>query len=116
MTRKGAQPGNTNAIKHGFYSHRFTPGELESLDPCISSGLSDEIALLKVLVRRLFEYADNPEDTDTICKTMATLSNSLTCLAGLVRTQKLLGGTENNQIMSALSEALKAVQDEIKAQ
>jgi hypothetical protein len=116
MPRRGAQPGNINALKHGFYSTHFTRGEIESLDPSISAGLLDEIALLKVLVRRLFDYAEDPTSLDSMCKTMSTLSDSLTCLSGLCRTQKLLGGTENNQIMNALSEALKAVQDEIKSQ
>ena len=29
--RRGAQPGNTNALRHGFYSQRFSPRNLQSL-------------------------------------------------------------------------------------
>ena len=29
--RRGAQPGNTNALRHGFYSQRFNPQRLQSL-------------------------------------------------------------------------------------
>ena len=29
--RRGAQPGNTNALRHGLYSQRFNPRNLQSL-------------------------------------------------------------------------------------
>jgi hypothetical protein len=56
--KRGAQPGNTNALKHGFYSHRFNNLEISDLNTALSDGLTDEIALLRVIIRRVFEYAD----------------------------------------------------------
>ena len=44
--KRGGQPCNTNALKHGFYSHRFNNLELADLGTALSDGLTDEIALL----------------------------------------------------------------------
>ena len=30
--KRGAQPGNTNALKHGFYARAYRSGELNDLD------------------------------------------------------------------------------------
>jgi hypothetical protein len=55
--RPGGQPGNRNALKHGFYSKLFKPGELDDLNAVLADGLTDEIAMLRVVVRRLFALA-----------------------------------------------------------
>ncbi len=42
MVKRGAQPGNLNALKNGFYSRQFR--ELENADLSqVSEGLKDEI-------------------------------------------------------------------------
>ena len=63
-TRKkpGAPEGNWNAFKHGFYSKRFRPLELSDLDTALGDGLEDEIALLRVIIRRVFECANDEEN------------------------------------------------------
>jgi hypothetical protein len=40
---RGAQPGNTNALKHGFYSKRFSQLELTDLETALGDGLGDEV-------------------------------------------------------------------------
>ena len=87
--KRGAQPNNTNALKHGFYSHRFNNLELTDLDTTLSEGLTDEIALLRVIIRRVFEYADSAaQDLDTWSHALNTLGAASTRLAGLLRTQQ----------------------------
>jgi hypothetical protein len=51
---KGAQPGNTNALKHGFYSRFFKEGEVTDLSS-LAPDLTDEIAMLRVITRRLLD-------------------------------------------------------------
>jgi hypothetical protein len=47
--RRGGQPGNLNACKHGFYSSEMTPSELcEFWRILISSGTDRAIAALRV--------------------------------------------------------------------
>jgi hypothetical protein len=111
--KAGAQPGNFNALKHGFYSQRFSPLELRDLDIALTDGLDDEIALLRVTIRRVFDLASaEGENYDIWFKALATLGLASTRLAGLVRTQKLIKG-DTSSVASALSQALGEVCDEL---
>jgi hypothetical protein len=58
----GAQPGNTNALRHGFYSRRFCRAEKDDLQRNLLNNLDDEIALLRVAIRRVFDEADTRKD------------------------------------------------------
>jgi len=110
---RGAQPGNTNALKHGFYSRRFNPLEVDDLDAALHEGVEDEIALLRVTIRRVFDLAsEEGEDTETWFKALSTLGLASTRLAGLVRTQKIIQG-DSSSVASALSQALGEVCDEL---
>lgn len=107
--KPGAQPGNTNALKHGFYSHHFNNLELADLDTALSDGLTDEIALLRVIIRRVFEYADSgAQDLDAWSKALNTLGAASTRLAGLLRTQQLIAG-DGGDVLSVLSQAIGEV-------
>ena len=115
MKRKpGGQPGNWNAFKHGFYSRRFKPLEVRDLESVLADGLEDEISLLRVIIRRVFEFANEEENQDLSIWTAAlnTLGAASTRLAGLLRTQQLInGGSED--LVSTLSQALGQVAHEI---
>jgi hypothetical protein len=50
--KRGGQPGNTSAVKHGFYTKNFSPAERRELESVGGIVLGDEIALLRVLIRR----------------------------------------------------------------
>ena len=57
--KRGARPGNTNALKHGFYSPRFTTREVRRLDgQSAHQHLQDEINRVKVLILRAFNKLD----------------------------------------------------------
>ena len=53
--KRGGQPGNTNALKHGFYTKQFSITERRGLQEIEGVVLSDEIGLLRVLIRRFAE-------------------------------------------------------------
>ena len=46
--KRGGQPGNTNSLKHGYYSTRFSLADLTDLENHSFSGLHDEITMLRV--------------------------------------------------------------------
>jgi hypothetical protein len=50
---RGARLGDTNALKHGFYSSAFKPDEIRRLDLADQSEIVDEISLLRTLNKRL---------------------------------------------------------------
>jgi hypothetical protein len=53
----GAPEGNRNAVTHGFYQRRVTPEERDSLfDTAAGVTLTEEAALLRVLLHRLSDY------------------------------------------------------------
>ena len=113
-TRKpGAQPNNKNAFKHGFYSRRCQQLEQKELNQS-GHDLEDEIALMKVLMRRVFEAANQEEgDLDMWFKTLSTLGLASTRLAKLLDTQKVLQGDNASEISGALKQALKEVTREL---
>ncbi len=109
--KKGAQPGNLNAYKHGFYSEHFKSEEIRDLDAYLSNGLGDEIALMRVSAKRILELANTK---DLAVEDQISILNAIglatTRLAGLLRIKNILGteGSESsNAISDALNEALK---------
>ncbi len=90
--RRGGQPGNGNALRHGFYSKYFTEAEMQSLDANIQGEFHDEIALARIQVGRLAEiligYKDMPFD-DYIAASNA-LNNYLDRIQRLSRAQHFM--------------------------
>ena len=107
--KRGAQPGNLNAYKHGFYSRRFSPVELSDLSNVLSENLDDEIALLRIIIRRVFEYADNEAATlGDWMSALSTLAASATRLSGLLRTQRQLTGKKSgNEFLEIIKESIR---------
>ena len=111
--RRGAQSGNNNALKHGFYSRKFKTIEINDLDVLESNDkLQDEILLLKVVIRRVWEMASTSAvDLDSWAMALGVLGMAMTRQAGLLRVQAMMGGG-NSEITNAISQAIKEVTDE----
>lgn len=109
--RRGGQPGNLNALKHGFYSRLYRSLETQDLGKLDASGLEQEIVLLRVLMRRTLELAEDGEELERGVKLLAALGLASARLAGLLRTQAGLGESNRNAleaIRAALAEASQA--------
>jgi hypothetical protein len=105
LRRRGGQPGNHNALKHGFYSRAFHKVDLTDLDASDLSGLLDEIKLLRVSLRQLVDYG---RCVETFSEALAFMR--MLCLAGatlnrLIKTQKFLA-TGKDEVSVALNETL----------
>lgn len=108
--KAGAPRGNSNALKHGFYSNVFNTKENKDLDVYLCDGLKDEIVMLRVVTRRVLALAEKTEDLDKAINLLGALGLAATRLAGLLRTQKPFGGEDNEvtkAIQSALTDVLK---------
>jgi hypothetical protein len=108
--KRGAPRNNLNAFKHGYYSRLFRPLEADDLEAILRDGLEDEIAMLRVITRRVFELADNQEDIESSIKTLSALGVAATRLARLLEAQKSLGG--GDRTLQMLSQALNEIRDE----
>jgi hypothetical protein len=106
--KRGGQPGNGNALRHGFYSRRFTRQEVEDLENALREGLQDEITLLRVQIRRLADVSGEETDQKGAIQTLTAIGLGCTRLARMVRAQRALGGGASSDAMS-LSEALDEV-------
>lgn len=112
--KRGGQPGNRNALKHGFYSKVYAIGEIDDLETMLKEGLEDEIAMLRVMTRRLVELANGNKSIESAIANLNTLGAAATRLGGLLKTQKILYGNDSS-VSSALSEAISEVMEELRS-
>ncbi len=103
--RRGAPPGNTNALKHGFYARKFKPRQLDDYTRAAAvTGLDQEIALLRLVILNLTGHclpaSGQPPDLDAI----SALESSLARLSRLLRDQRLLalGDTDPAALIATL--------------
>jgi hypothetical protein len=116
--KPGAQPGNKNALKHGFYAHGFTADQSERLADSDRFSLEAEIDLLRVCMDRLaaelsfaaIEHHDqqgNSTRDNHYLAQLNTLSIMTQSISTMIRTHYLTrgkGGALEQGIMEALEE------------
>lgn len=121
--KRGAQPGNKNALRHGFYASKFTQDEKTRLDGQTATDVTAEIALLRVCIDRLLNELDfDPiERTDANGNTsrdmhylhqLNTLSTIAASIGTLARTEYLIRG-KSEGVQQSILEALELVRLEL---
>lgn len=102
--KKGAQPGNLNALKHGYYSRALTKAQrllLERARALPADDLSGEIALLR---QRLFTLLEaSPEKLDL-------LNECLRTLARLAATHYHLKGSDADRLVAGMQNVLDSIE------
>jgi hypothetical protein len=102
--KRGGQPGNVNALKHGRYSRRLS-------EPSAEADLEEEIILLRTLVRRISEMAEGPDvELAALLKALNVIGATIDRLARLLKVQKEFGETGINgeaAIIQAISEVAR---------
>ena len=99
--KKGAQPHNQNARKHGFYSNVLD--EAEQLDLELATGvegIDDEIALLRVKIKSILDH--DPENIRLIMEATNTL-------ARLVKTRYNITKEQKKGLKEAIGNVLKDI-------
>jgi hypothetical protein len=99
--KRGAQQGNQNARKHGFYSRALN--EAEQLDFELATGvegLDDEIALLRIRIRALLE--NEPENIRYIVQ-------ATNALVRLVRARYDISKEDRKGLKEAIGNVLREV-------
>jgi hypothetical protein len=114
--KSGGQPGNTNAIKHGFYSKNFSLAERRGLQAAEGLVLVDEISLLRVLIRRFAEQiqANQGVSINESAQYLSVASEAMSRLANLLRTDHMLGGSQTDTFMTQLGIAMSSVLEEMR--
>ena len=101
---RGAQPGNLNALKHGYYSRALTKAQqllLEHARRLPADDLSGEIALLR---QRLYTALEaSPEKLELLCEGLRTL-------ARLTATHYHLKGSDADRLAGAMANVLASIE------
>ena len=90
--KRGGQPGNKNAFRHGFYSPSFTSAEMRSLDSNVKGEFHDEINLARVNANRLAELLKDYKTMpfEEVVSASNALNNYLDRIQSLSRAQKFV--------------------------
>lgn len=114
--RRGGQPGNKNALKHGFYASAFRPEDLIRLEGLDMRDLDQVMSLLRVLIRRCLPPvldADGARLSFTERqRAVRVIVLAVSCLEKLQRTKRLVFG-EPSRLQRAVDEAAKQVYEEL---
>ena len=113
--KRGGQAGNTNALKHGFYTKNFSLAERRGLEATQEIVLADEIALLRVLLRRFSGQVLTGQAVPLTesAQYLAVISEAMLRLASFLRTNHMLGGSETSDLEQKLSLVLADIYTEI---
>jgi hypothetical protein len=88
--RCSVQTGNLNGRMHGFYSCCFTANEVEALQNLQPVDLSEEIAALRVLARRVLQLSLDIDDLDAGLRLLSNFSIATRRLSRLVKAQSII--------------------------
>ena len=112
--RRGAQPGNFNALKHGVYSAQLKSPEIVDLDLLMDSDLKQEIAMLRSVMRRALIVSVDYQGFDDTIRLLNALAFASGRLATLLRVQNLIGS--HSDAAELIAEAFTAVLQELNIQ
>jgi hypothetical protein len=87
---RSVQTGNLNSRKYGFYSCCFTANEGEALQNLQPVDLSEEIAALRVIARRILQLSLDIGDLDTGLHLLSNFSIAARRLSSLIKAQSII--------------------------
>ncbi len=110
--KRGGQPGNLNALKHGFYSRLFYKLERDELTEQVDD-LSSELALLRVYLRRFARLMKKSSNNTEARQALDSLGMAATRIGSLMRTHYLLTGKgKEGNLANEIEKILSELEDE----
>jgi hypothetical protein len=110
--RRGAQPGNTNALKHGIYSRLYQKKEPGELDPSSDPGLWEDFDMLRQLIRLTLDRADEAVGFETQLRFISVITVAYARLINMIKFQLMFEPTEEDQILDTTNKATAEDEDE----
>ena len=115
IRRKGAQPGNNNAIKDGFYSRYYKRRDITDLQKHDFEGLKDEIELFRVQIRRISEMSADIKNLHEALDFLNCFSHAFQSLSRLVRTNYFVFNDQDD-FKSDIMKGIDAARLELEAE
>jgi hypothetical protein len=112
--RRGAPKGNSNALKHGFYTRRLKKSHLTGVESTDVSGLIEEIALIRVFTRRLVESCEPEADSYELSDILRILCLASSTITRVIKTQYILSATGAG-LDDEIAEAIRQINTELRS-
>jgi hypothetical protein len=104
--RRGAPPGNTNALKHGRYARKYHPVPVPGLAEHQFRDLQEEALILRVFIARVVELYPDLTDAKQSLSVLRALSSAMLSLARIMRTNAYLDPvSETTRLLNAFEQA-----------
>ena len=109
--KRGAQPGNTNALKHGFYTHYYEKIELDALKD--GYNLDAEINMLRVAIQRLFNLTAHA-DEKSLTASLTALARASATLARIIEANQRIRG-QDSEMIDTINRAVNQINRELSS-
>ena len=109
--KRGAPPGNKNALKHGFYAQKDMQTGIDGLDGEASTGILDEINLIRDYMLFVLGFAYEVNSLAEALDCLRTFSLAASSLTRMIKVQKLVFG-DSSDIETALMDAIACLNKE----
>ncbi len=108
-----------NALKHGFYNRRFCNRcfcgqERLDLETLSQDSLDSEIAMLRIVTRRVLDLSGGAEYLETAFKLLALLSLASGRIAAMQRVKVHLASNQPDELKTIFSEAIDETLHEMR--
>ncbi len=111
--RPGGQFGNTNALKHGFYTRRFHKRDLSGVESTSIKGLTEEIALIRIFTRKLVESTSPEADLYDLAGILRAICLASTVITRIIKAQAFLA-SDQSEWNATIDEAIRQVNAELR--
>jgi hypothetical protein len=113
---RGGQPGNTNALRHGFYAANLGQASPRQYNEVEMRNLLGEVAMLKDYMYRLYTCNLQSTDSPTLAETLRALSLAGMALARVLQVHNdiLIYGKTDASLDDLIS-SLDASVDHVKS-
>jgi len=102
IRKPGGQPGNRNALKHGYYSRIFNKAErADYYSAGDVQGIDEEIALIRHVIKTVASFKDD--------KHILVLVRAANVLNKLVRTRQKIQYARYDELKTAVSNVVRDV-------
>lgn len=107
--KRGAQPGNNNALKHGVYSSKFRKLDFQNLQQ-MTMTIDAEISALRIAAGRVFAYADSLDPSnDNMLTAWNVFTQQVKTINTLLKTKSIATGSNDDDLAKAAVEAILQV-------
>lgn len=96
VRKRGGQPGNLNAVKHGFYSKNLKTITIDEAK-CLQENLDEEIALMRTLLERFLVQFNGVESLEERARVLDIVGMTVVRIGSLLRTNFVLRGRTSDE-------------------